>query len=104
MQVMHHLGAASQDIQWGLLTNNRLMIKSGATRIENHPKPKGGIKPYIKKNIAALGAMIKKVDAQVHGAASALAKKAEKGTMIELQMLNNDMVKGCIQCHSIFRD
>jgi len=58
-EVMQHLSASQQQIQTGLLMNNRLMIKVGAAAIQDHPMPKGGIKPYIKKNHAALKSTIK---------------------------------------------
>lgn len=103
-EVMQHLAAAQAEIQIGLLTNNRLMIQRGAHRIGNHPMPKGGIKPYIKKNIAALKPTIKKMDGLVHDSAVEIAKTAATAKMVDLQVLNNRMVTGCISCHNVFRD
>jgi len=104
LQVMQHLSASQQQIQTGLLMNNRLMIAKGAGAIADHPMPKGGIKPYIKKNHAALKGTIHAMDAQVHKSAVALSKKASTATMLELQALNDKMVTGCISCHNVFRD
>ena len=104
LQVMQHLAASQQQIQAGLLMNNRLMIEKGAAAIASHPMPKGGIRPYIKKNHAALKSTIKTMDRQVHQTAVTLADKAQSATMIELQALNNTMVTGCISCHDVFRD
>ncbi len=50
MQVMHDLASNLNRIQWGIMTNNRYMVEQGAAGISSQPMPKGGLKPYIKKN------------------------------------------------------
>ena len=104
LQVMQHLAASQQQIQTGLLMNNRLMIQKGAEAIAHHPKPKGGIRPYIKKNHKALQGTIKQMDQQVHQSAVEIAQTALTAPMLQLQALNNQMVTGCISCHNVFRD
>ena len=103
-EVMQHLAASEQQIQMGLLMNNRLMVLEGAKAIAHHPSPKGGIKPYIKKNHAALKPTIQAMDKQVHSTAVSIAKQAGTASMLELQELHQTMVKGCISCHNVFRD
>lgn len=103
-QVMQHLGAATQQIQLGLLMNNRLMIQEGAKAIAHHPAPKGGIAPYIKKNHEKLKPIIKEMDARVHDTALQMAEQSATGSMIELEALSDKMVLGCISCHNVFRD
>lgn len=103
-QVMQHLSSSQQQIQTGLLMNNRLMVAKGAHAIAHHPMPKGGIKPYIKKNHAALKSTIRAMDEQVHNSAVSLFKQSSTASMLELQALNDRMVKGCISCHNAFRD
>lgn len=104
LEVMQHLNASQQQIQTGLLMNNRLMIHKGARAIADHPMPRGGIKPYIKKNHQALKSTIKAMDQQVHKTAVTLAERASTARMVELQALNDKMVVGCISCHDVFRD
>ncbi len=104
IQVMQHLSASQQQIQHGLLLNNRLMIAQGAKAIAHHPSPKGGIAPYIKRNHAALEATIQVMDEQVHKSAVMLFKKSATAPMLELQALNHQMVIGCMTCHNAFRD
>ncbi len=101
---MQHLSSSQQQIQTGILMNNRLMIKKGAIAIAHHPMPKGGIKPYIKKNHAALKGTIKTMDGLVHDSAVAIAKQSQTASMLELQVLNDKMVTGCVSCHNVFRD
>lgn len=103
-EVMQHLGVATQELQTGLLMNNRLMIERGALGVADHPAPKGGIKPYIKKSTQGLEATIKQMDKQVHDTAVEIAAKAPKAKMLELAELNQRMVTGCIGCHDAFRD
>ena len=102
--VMQALALAEQQIQVGLLTNNRLMIGQGAKAIAHHPRPKGGIEPYIKKHQDKLAETIQAMDKRVHGSAVAIFKGSGSATMLELQRLNDEMVRGCIQCHDLFRD
>ena len=103
-QVMQPLGASQNQLHLGLLSNNRLMIGKGAHAIAHHPMPKGGLKPYIKKNQKALMPTIKAMDTIVHDTAIELAKKADTAPLADLQKLNDRMVQGCISCHHMFRD
>ena len=104
LEVMQHLASAQQQIQNGLLMNNRLMIAKGASAIADHPMPKGGIAPYIKKNHVALKQTIKAMDEQVHETAVTIATRADDASMLELQKLTHTMISGCISCHNVFRD
>ena len=103
-EVMQQLGTSVQQIQAGLLSNNRLLIATGAKGIAHHPAPKGGLAPYIKKNHKLLMPTIKKMDAQVHSTAVQMFKTSKTASMAELQALSNTMISGCISCHAIFRD
>jgi hypothetical protein len=103
-EVMQQLATSMHQIQSGLLTNNRLLIATGAQGIAHHPAPKGGLKPYIKKNHKQLMPTIKLMDKQVHATAVEMFKTSKTASMTELQALNNTMVSGCISCHAVFRD
>jgi hypothetical protein len=102
--VMQALALAEQQIQVGLLTNNRLLIAQGAKGVAHHPRPKGGIAPYIKKHQDKLAETIQLMDKRVHGSAVAIFKGSATASMLELQTLNDELVRGCIQCHDLFRD
>lgn len=104
IQVMHDLAYQLSRIQFGLLTSNRLMIKEGAKGIANHPAPKGGIKPYIKRNAEAIKEVIPEMDKIVHQTSIKIAKIAETADMLELQKLETEILSGCIGCHDMFRD
>ncbi len=103
-EVMQHLGAAQSQLHLGLLSHNRLMIANGAKAIAHHPMPKGGLKPYIKKNHQQLMPTIKEMDQRVHSTAVEIFKRSDRATMVELQALNDRMVVGCLSCHELFRD
>ncbi|MCA9550905.1 MAG: hypothetical protein KC933_12800 [Myxococcales bacterium] len=103
-EVMQALALAEQQIQVGLLTNNRLMVAEGAKAIARHPRPKGGIEPYVKKPHDKLAETIQEMDKRVHGSAVSMFKSAKTASMLELQKLNDEMIRGCIQCHDLFRD
>ncbi|MBI5816435.1 MAG: hypothetical protein HZB29_12585 [Nitrospinae bacterium] len=104
MKVMHDLAFQLSRIQFGLLTNNRLMIEEGAKGVANHPAPKGGLAPYIKKNKEAIKSVVPEMDKKVHKTALKMAEGAATLNMIELQGLANTMTEGCVGCHDIFRD
>lgn len=60
VQIMHDLAFQLNRIEFGILTNNRYMVEAGARAITSHPVPKGGLKPYLRKNaedIKAIGAV-----------------------------------------------
>ena len=104
LEVMNHLAASQQQIQTGLLMNNRLMIAKGAYAIAHHPHPKGGIEPYVKTQHGALKGTIEAMDSQVHGTAKSMLKQSANASMTELQDLNHQMISACISCHNVFRD
>ncbi|MEQ9501640.1 MAG: hypothetical protein RIT81_32515 [Deltaproteobacteria bacterium] len=102
--VMQHLDAAETELHRGLLMNNRLMIERGARAIADHPAPKGGLKPYIKKNHTKLMPTIASMDKQVHNTAKEIADQAQTAPILELHQLQTKMTNGCIGCHNLFRD
>jgi hypothetical protein len=101
---MEDLAANLSRIEYGILANNRLMIKEGAKGIAHHPSPKGGIQPYIKKNTKGLEQVIAKMDKQVHDNAVETAKGADSETMLKLQAKAGKIARGCVGCHNVFRD
>ncbi len=104
MQVMHDLASNLNRIQWGIMTNNRYMVEQGAAGISSHPMPKGGLKPYIKKNADMIKDTIPVFDEQVHTTASEMKEKAAIATMLELQKMANTIGEGCVNCHDVFRN
>ncbi len=104
MQIMHDLSFQLNRIQFGILTNNRLMVEQGATAITSHPAPKGGLKPYLKKNVDDIKSMAPVIDQDVHKAAVELAHDAKTATMLDLQEKTNSITKACISCHEMFRN
>lgn len=104
LQVMQDLAFQLNRIQSGILTNNRYMIKQGALGIADHPAPKGGIKPYIKKNAEQIKTMVPAMDKQVHKTAVEMAEVADTASMLDLQKKADTIVTGCVSCHNLFRD
>lgn len=103
-EVMEDLAVNLSRIEYGILANNRLMIKEGAKGIAHHPNPKGGLKPYIKKDIKGKMKLITKMDKLVHDTAVETAKGADSEPMLKLQAKVDKLAKGCVSCHNVFRD
>jgi len=103
-EVMEHLAHAHAEIERGLLTNNRLMIRRGAEAIADHPAPKGGIAPYLRPDLQERVPTIRAMDEEVHDRALEIARRADTGPMLELHRLETRMTEGCIGCHEVFRD
>jgi hypothetical protein len=103
-EVMQDLGQQHARLHLGLLTGNRLLIEQGAHAIANHPRPKGGIAPYIKKNAAELMKAIPAMDKTVHDSAATIAQNAKTAPLAELHQLATEMTKGCLACHAQFRE
>jgi hypothetical protein len=104
MQVMHDLAFQLNRVEFGIMTQNRRMVEEGANAIANHPMPKGGIKPYLKKNAEQVKAVIPAMDANIHGTATDIASQAAVAPMKDLQALYSVMAENCVSCHSVFRD
>ncbi|MBI3580969.1 MAG: cytochrome c [Nitrospinae bacterium] len=104
VQIMHDLSFQLNRIEFGILTNNRYMIEAGARAITSHPVPKGGLKPYLKKNAADIKAAAPSIDEDIHKAALEIAKNAKTASMAELQDKANGITKSCIGCHEMFRN
>lgn len=104
IQVMQDLALQMNRIQFGIMTQNRTMIAEGAMAVANHPMPKGGLKPYLKKNKDQLQAVIPAMDATIHGSAVDMAHHAAVAPMKDIQTLYNVMAENCVSCHDVFRD
>ena len=104
VQIMHDLAFQLNRIEFGILTNNRYMIEAGAKAITSHPAPKGGLKPYLRKNADDIKAMAPSIDEDVHNAALKLAEVAKTATMMEIQDKANAITQSCIGCHEMFRN
>ncbi len=104
VQVMDDLASQISRIQTGILKGNRLMIKQGAQGIAKHPKPKGGLKPYLKKNVESIKKKVPVMDKVVHQTALKMVEVAETESISRLQEMMNTVVNGCIDCHEMFRD
>lgn len=104
MQVMQDLALQLHRVEFGIMTQNRRMIEEGANAIANHPMPKGGIKPYLRKNAEQVKAVIPAMDATIHGTATDMASHAAVAPMKDLQALYSVMAENCVSCHSVFRD
>ncbi|MGK7346191.1 MAG: hypothetical protein ACNS63_10340 [Candidatus Nitrospinota bacterium M3_3B_026] len=104
IQVMQDLAAQLSRIQFGILTNNRHMIKQGAQDIADHPAPEGGIAPYIKKNPEQVKSVVPVMDKQVHKTAVEMTQAAGSAPMLELQKMADKITSGCVSCHDLFRD
>lgn len=104
MQVMHDLAANLNRIQWGIMTNNRYMVEQGAAGISSHPMPKGGLKPYIKKNADMIKDAVPVYDELVHKTAVQIKEQSATASMQELQKMAATIGEGCVNCHDVFRN
>ena len=102
-EVMQRLARSTDTIQLGLLSNNRLLIELGARAVADHPKPKGGLAPYLKDR-EQVKAVARSIDQLVHQTAVEIAEAAPKAEMLELAKMNAKMIEGCIGCHEVFRN
>ena len=104
IQVMHDLGSNLNRIQWGIMTNNRYMVEQGAAGIASHPMPKGGLKPYIKKNAGMIKDAVPVYDEMVHSTADQIKAGAATASMLDLQKMAATIGEGCVGCHEVFRN
>lgn len=103
-EIMLDLAFQINRIEYGILTNNRYMIEQGAKAIANHPIPKGGIKPYLRKNMNMIKLKIPEMDKNIHQTAIKISESVQTLTMLEVQKMTDTIMKSCVTCHNHFRD
>jgi len=104
IQVMHDLAFNFSRLQFGIFTNNRPMIKDGASAIAVHPFPEEGIRPFLKKRGKEAEPIIPESIGAIKKTAAQLADAADKATMLELQQKANVIAEICVGCHDLYRD
>ena len=87
-----------------LVFGGTVMIEEGAKVIALHPKPAGGIKPYLTKNAEKVKAQIPELDKRIHVVAGEVADLAKTAPINELATKVNSIVDACVACHAMFRD
>lgn len=104
-QVMQLVNSAAIKILQGFLFNNDEMIKQGATEINAHPLPKGGVLRYIRpEKREEFAKMMPSFEKAVHGSAEDIVKYIEAGDKAKAYESYTFMIQGCMKCHFLFRD
>jgi len=75
-----------------------------AAAIASHPMPKGGLKPYVKKNAEMIKDVVPEYDRLIHKTAVQMKEQAGNASMRDLQGMANKIAEGCVSCHDLFRN
>ncbi len=102
-QVMQGIQSNLDRLVYGITVENPALIREGALGIADHPMPKGGLKPYIKKNPEKLGEMVPAMEEAVHQSALHIVKSIDAGNTRAVVEHLSTMLKGCVSCHQVFR-
>ncbi|BAI69138.1 hypothetical protein [Hydrogenobacter thermophilus] len=104
-QVMQVVNSATLRMLEGFLMNNDELIIRGAQEIAHHPMPKGGPLAYIDPSKREeFAKAMPTFERQVHDSAEEVLRLIKEKRRDEAYEKFNYMVKGCMGCHSLFRD
>ncbi|SNZ13605.1 hypothetical protein [Hydrogenobacter hydrogenophilus] len=104
-QVMQIVNNATLRILEGFLMNNDELVIRGAKEIANHPMPKGGPLAYIEPSKREeFAKAMPTFEREVHGSAEEIVRLIKEKKKEEAYEKFNHMVRGCMACHSLFRD
>ena len=103
LPIMQKLGADMTSLTYGLMTDDAALVaKSAATIAEHAP-----IAPAeIERIHGVLGtemAEFERLDEEVHAASVRLSQAAEGGRTAEVLTRLNEVQRGCVACHTKFR-
>lgn len=104
IDVMHDMAFHFSRIEFGILTNNRAMIRHAAEDVARHEMPADGIRPYINRNAEEIAPLIPESLKLIRQTSEEIADSAGMATMLELQQKANVMAEVCVGCHDLYRD
>jgi hypothetical protein len=101
--IMGDIGEASNDLNFGIVTEDYKLIMSAANIIHDHGKPKNDL-PIIVKALGKDMPKFKANDTVVHDTALEIEKLAGTKNMEAILPLHTKMLNACVSCHSAFRE
>lgn len=101
--MMQQLLNDMNQVSTGIFTENYEMIARGGHSIADHPAMTPSDKQLIKQTLGNDFPQFVKIDMQVHHHADSIASAARKHDMQEVLRHQNIVKRGCVSCHSNFR-
>lgn len=103
LDIMRQLEADTLRLTSALIVQDWPAAATSATAIAEHPKVPMGERARILSAIGTRAADFRKLDGDVHDAATALAEAAAQGEPARARAAYGEMLDGCISCHQQFR-
>lgn len=101
MQIMHQATGMIFD---GILYENRELLRTGTSLLENHPAPaKGPGVAIIPERREAFKNVMPTYDELFHGAVDRIEAAAEKGNWQEAYAGYREITDACVTCHAAWR-
>ncbi len=102
--VMQGLLTDTQQLTEAMLKEDFTRIAISAKNIAEHPKPSMAIRKKIMKAMGPDMIQFKANDGIVHNAAMNIVINAEQKNIKEIGEQFNQMIGGCVSCHSAFKN
>ena len=102
--IMAGLQADMATVSRGLWIENFDTIAAGATAVADHPMVPQGERQRIAEILGGDMSRFGAMDQAVHDLAVRLAEAADRGAVDEVLSAEAELRRGCVDCHSTFRD
>ena len=103
LQIMQQLGRDLNQISDGMWREDYAAIAAAAQSIAEHPQPPMAERSKIISGLGADAGRFRQGDQTVHDAAMAVKEAAGQENNEHVLKRYNDLVKGCMDCHTNFR-
>ncbi len=105
VQLMAGMGMASNNIQTGIISMNRLLVDRGIDFIRTHPAPRA--KPWVimgKDDQEGFKSMLVFYDKKMDEDVEAIEKAVNKKDWQKALEASNELSNSCLSCHVVYKD
>ena len=103
LPIMQKLGADMTSLTYGLMTDDAALVAKSAATIAEHAPIAPAELERIHGVLGTEMAEFERLDEEVHAASVRLSQAAEGGRTAEVLTRLNEVQRGCVACHTKFR-
>lgn len=104
LPIMTQLGVDMVTLTHGLMADSAELVAHGAEAIAHHPPIAQEDIDRISRTLGAEMAEFERLDTEVHEGSVRLHEAARSGSTDQVLTILNEVQRGCVACHTKFRD